>query len=150
MCVCVCRLCVCVSELCVCVYWSMRHQFACIRNSFPLVIESLDKLSTAVGTSCLPSLTPSLSSPAPGPDPSTACPVMQINERVVRLPLPPVSNPFWPGLVEHQLAELICILCGSIYSKCIIQTAIYVACTACPPHLVHILFRLILLLIRLK
>lgn len=92
-CVCVGLVCVSVCEvcLCVCVCWSMRHQFACIRNSFPLVIESLDKLSTAIGTYCLPLPPLPLSHP-------TAPAVMQINEHVGRRATPHPLSLFWPAL----------------------------------------------------
>lgn len=113
VCACICTL-VCV---CVCAYWSVRHQFACIRNSFPLVIESLDKLSTAAAFGTfLPSLSLSLSPPflCMRPNPSTARPVMQINERVVGHPLPLFSISFSLSLSLSLSCLLAVLACSGI------------------------------------
>lgn len=133
MCVCAC---ICVPA-CVCAYWSVRHQFACIRNSFPLVIESLDKLSTAAALApSSPYLSLSLSLLSFVSDQThqqlvPLCKLMSVLLATLApflylpLPIPPLCS---SALCWHQLGELICILCG-IYSKCIIQIPICVACT---------------------
>lgn len=139
MCVCL-YLCACICvHACVCAYWSVRHQFACIRNSFPLVIESLDKLSTAAafGTFLSPFPPHSLSSFVSDQTHQQLVPLCKLMSVLLAtlapflylpLPIPLLCS---SGLCWHQLGELICILCG-IYSKCIIQIPICVAC----PHIV--------------
>lgn len=122
-CVCVGLVCVSVCEvcLCVCVCWSMRHQFACIRNSFPLVIESLDKLSTAIGTYCLPPLSLSLYLP-PHSTQHKHQPLCKLMSMLgVELPLTPLAPSGQLAVCWHQLDELICMHCGS---KCIIRIPI--------------------------